>query len=214
MKRFKTNWVKHLLAGACVLVMSQHAAWAASSQELLENFIKNRPFAEGRFSQVVLSKTGTPKQKGNGEFAFSRPGKFRWEIVKPYPQLIVADGANFVSYDPDLQQATKKQIGNALEATPAALLFGSQDLNKLFEFKDDGNKDGKQWLLARSKNKETLFDFIRIGFKDNLPSSLEIHDALGQVTQLEFSNWNFETKRPASYYNFTPPAGVDVIQAQ
>lgn len=189
-------------------------AWAADAQDALERFVKTRQFAEGRFTQTVVSRSGAVKQKGSGEFSFSRPGKFRWEIIKPYPQLILADGKTVVSYDPDMQHATQKPMGNALDSTPAALLFGSADLNRLFILKDEGSKNGKLWLLARPKDKETLFDFVRIGFSGDVPSNLEIHDALGQVTQLEFSGWDFDTKRPAGFFTFKPPAGVDLIQTQ
>lgn len=105
-------------------------------------------------------------------------------------------------------------MGNALDATPAALLFGGQDLNKLFILKEEGSKEGKVWLSARPKNKETLFDSVRIAFKDNVPCNLDIYDALGQVTQLELTHWNFDTKRPASFYTFKAPEGVELIQMQ
>lgn len=207
------NFLRKLfLALPAVLLCS--TAWASTAQEALESFVKSRQFAEGRFSQVVVSNSGSIKQKGSGEFSFSRPGKFRWEIIKPYPQLILADGSNVVSYDPDMQHATRKPMGNALDSTPAALLFGSADLNKLFTLKDEGSKDGKLWLTARPKDKETLFDFVRLGFNGGVPTNLEIHDALGQVTKLEFSSWNFDSKRPASFYTFKVPQGVDLIQTQ
>ena len=213
---FFSNPLTHCVRLALVLVTAViwPNAWAASAQEVLEQFAKNHPFAEGRFNQVVLSNTGAVKQKGSGEFSFARPGKFRWEIFKPYPQLILADGKQVVSYDPDLQQATQKPMGNALDATPAALLFGGQDLNKLFILKEEGSKEGKVWLSARPKNKETLFDSVRIAFKDNVPCNLDIYDALGQVTQLELTHWNFDTKRPASFYTFKAPEGVELIQMQ
>ncbi len=45
------------------------SAWA-SAQEALNNFVKNRGFAEGQFSQVVISPSGAVKQRGTGEFSF------------------------------------------------------------------------------------------------------------------------------------------------
>ena len=186
----------------------------ASAQEQLAQFVKNRSFAEGQFTQVVISASGAVKQRGTGEFSFSRPGKFRWEVIKPYPLLLVSNGQTVTSYDEDMQHATQKPIGNAMDSTPVALLFGSKQVEKLFVLKDEGLKDGKQWLNVRPKDKETLFDFVRMGWKDGLPVELEIHDSLGQITKLELSNWNFEKARPANYYEFKAPAGVDLIQTQ
>lgn len=186
----------------------------ASAQEALNHFVKSRGFAEGQFSQVVISPSGAVKQRGSGEFTFSRPGKFRWEIKSPYPLLLLSNGNTVVSFDEDMGHATQKPIGNAMDSTPVALLFGNKDVDKLFDLKDEGTKDGKEWLVIRPKQKDSLFDYARIGWKEGLPVNLEIHDALGQVTQLELSNWDFAKQRPASYFDFKAPAGVDLIKAQ
>ena len=199
---------------AFLVVAGAHSAAWASAQDALNNFVKNRSFAEGQFSQVVVSPSGAVKQKGTGEFTFSRPGRFRWEIKKPYPLLLLSNGSTVVSYDEDMGHATQKPIGNAIDSTPVALLFGSKDVDKLFNLKDEGMKDGKEWLLIKPKDKDNLFDYARIGWKDGLPVSLEIHDALGQVTQLELTNWDFSKQRPASYFDFKAPAGVDLIRTQ
>ncbi|WP_334119490.1 outer membrane lipoprotein chaperone LolA [Limnobacter sp.] len=210
--RIQQFFARTLLALAMVAGASS-AAWA-SAQDALNNFVKNRGFAEGQFSQVVISPSGAVKQKGTGEFTFSRPGRFRWEIKKPYPLLLLSNGTTVVSYDEDMGHATQKPIGNAIDSTPVALLFGSKDVDKLFDLKDEGMKDGKEWLIIKPKDKDNLFDYARIGWKDGLPVSLEIHDALGQVTQLELTNWDFSKQRPASYFDFKAPAGVDLIRTQ
>ncbi|MCQ8896057.1 outer membrane lipoprotein chaperone LolA [Limnobacter humi] len=193
---------------------SHGLALASSAEDLLHSFAKTRQFAEGQFTQVVVAPSGQIKQKGSGEFAFSRPGKFRWEIKKPYPQLIVADGKLVTNYDPDMQHATQKPMGNAMDSTPAALLFGSADLNKLFVIKEEGTKDGKQWLSAKPRDKENLFDTVRIGFENGLPVHLDIVDALGQTTKLDLTQWKFDARRPAAYFEFKTPPGVDLIQTQ
>lgn len=196
-----------------VMAGTSATAWA-SAGEALTSFVKTRGFAEGRFSQVVVSPTGAVKQRGTGEFSFSRPGKFRWEIKKPYPLLLLSNGNVVVSFDEDMGHATQKPIGNAMDSTPVALLFGSKDVDKLFNLKDEGSKGGKQWLIVKPKDKDNLFDFARIGWKDGLPVNLEIHDALGQVTQLELTNWRFDKPLPASFFEFKAPAGVDLIRTQ
>ena len=44
--------------------------------------------------------------------SLAAPRLFRWEYVKPYPQLIVADGKTVWVYEPDLQQATVRDQGS------------------------------------------------------------------------------------------------------
>ena len=47
-----------------------------------------------------------------------RIGKLRWEIQKPYPQLMVGDGERFWIYDQELAQVTVKKMGQAIGSTP------------------------------------------------------------------------------------------------
>lgn len=209
--------IRHLISRITIVMAfacgASSGAWA-SAQDALNDFVKNRAFAEGQFSQVVISPSGAVKQRGTGEFTFSRPGKFRWEIKKPYPLLLLSNGTSVVSYDEDMGHATQKPIGNAMDSTPVALLFGSKNVDKLFDLQDEGVKDGKEWLVIKPKDKDNLFDYARIGWKNGLPVSLEIHDALGQVTQLELTNWDFSKQRPAAYFDFKAPSGVDLIRTQ
>jgi outer membrane lipoprotein carrier protein len=196
------------------LMSSGMSSARASAQEALSSFIKNRAYAEGQFSQVIISSSGSVKQRGFGQFAFSRPGKFRWEIIKPYPLLLLSNGTSVVSYDEDMGHAIQKPIGDAIDSTPVALLFGNKNIEKLFNMSEQGVKDGKEWLTIEPKSKDKLFDYARIGWKDGLPVILEIHDALGQVTQLELSHWRFDKPKTASFFEFEPPAGIDLIQTQ
>lgn len=198
-----------VLAAFCAM---SALSWSGGQAEL-DAFSKTRQFAEGQFEQTVMAPNGKVKQSGTGRFAFSRPGKFLWEIEKPYPQLIVADGKSVVTFDKDLAQASTRPLGQSIDSSPAALLFGSQSLDKLFDIQDKGNQNGKQWLAAKPRNSETLFETILIGMQDGLPVELEIKDAMGQVTKLKLKNWRFDRKRPDDYFKFELPAGVDLIQA-
>ncbi|HEX4916689.1 MAG TPA: outer membrane lipoprotein chaperone LolA [Limnobacter sp.] len=186
----------------------------ASAQDMLNAFVEARQFADGEFTQVVVSSNGAVKQRSAGEFSFSRPGKFRWEITKPYPLLVMSNGQTVVSYDADMQHATKKPLGNAMDSTPVALLFGNKNVDKLFVLQNEGNKDGMEWLKVTPKDKETLFDYVRMGWQNGLPVALEIHDSLGQVTKLTLKNWQFKQARPSGFYEFKPPAGVDLIETR
>lgn len=186
----------------------------ANSLDELKAFSKDKQFAEGQFEQEVVSNSGKVKEKGKGVFAFSRPGKFMWNIQKPYPQLILADGKNVVSYDKDLAQASIRPLGKAIDSSPAALLFGNKAIDTLFNITDQGTEDGKSWLLAKPKGNETLFESIRIAMQNGLPVEVRINDAMGQTTRLKLTDWKFDKRKPDAFFEFTPPPGVDVIQAK
>ena len=50
-----------------------------------------------------------------------------------------------------------RTLGGALGASPAAILFGSNDLDKNFTLRDAGVKAGIDWLELTPKAKDTQF---------------------------------------------------------
>lgn len=185
---------------------------SATALDDLQSFATQTKTAKGTFTQRTASRTQKGGQIVSGDFIFARPGKFRWSYTKPYEQVLVADGEKLSIYDKDLNQVTVRKLGDALGSTPAAILFGSNDLANNFTLKDAGTRDGIAWLDATPKGKDTTFETIRIGFRNGELAAMELKDALGQVTLLEFANVERNPKVDASTFAFTPPKGADVLQ--
>ena len=184
----------------------------ANAIDDLHAFVTQTRSAKGDFTQRVVSRNQKASQPTSGDFVFARPGRFRWTYSKPYEQVLVADGDKLSIYDKDLNQVTVRKLGDALGSTPAAILFGSSDLDKNFEMKDAGVRDGIAWLEAKPKTKDTTFEKISIGFRNGELAAMELRDALGQVTMLTFSDVVRNPKVDASTFTFTPPKGADVLQ--
>ena len=184
----------------------------AGALEQLKAFSASTQNAKGEFSQRVVSRGSKVSPMSDGDFAFSKPGKFRWQIRQPYEQLIISDGQKLFMYDKDLSQVTVRPLTEAVSATPAALLFGQGDVEKLFTLKALPSRDGLDWLEAIPKSKDSTFLKFGIGFKDGLPEAMELHDALGQVTLLTFAKWVKNNLGPSELFKFTPPPGTDVIE--
>jgi outer membrane lipoprotein carrier protein len=183
----------------------------AGGVDALKNFINDTRTAKASFTQTVTDQNGKARQKSEGTLAFSRPGKFRWVYQKPYEQLIVGDGSKLWIYDADLEQVTVRKLGEALGSSPAALLAGSNDIEKHFTLKDAGVSEGLEWLEARPRDKESTFEAVRMGFSGNTLSAMELKDAFGQTTLLKFSGMEKNPAVNANEFKFTPPKGVDVI---
>jgi outer membrane lipoprotein carrier protein len=147
-----------------------------------------------------------------GTFQFARPGKFIWTYQKPYEQLLQADGDKLYIYDKELNQVTTRKLGDALGSSPAAILFGSNDLEKNFTLKDAGSRDGLEWLQAVPKAKDTTFDSIGIGMRDGMPAAMELRDSFGQVSLLSFTRFEKNPPLPANAFRFVLPKGADVLQ--
>ena len=129
----------------------------ADASGKLKNFIANTHTAQANFTQEVLDKNGKRIQSASGIMQFSRPGKFRWTYQKPYEQVIVGDGAKFWLYDVDLNQVTVKKLDAALGSSPAALLAGSNEIERDFALKNveceqhpAGSSPPPRWRAARA----------------------------------------------------------------
>ncbi|MDB5853213.1 MAG: lolA [Herminiimonas sp.] len=147
-----------------------------------------------------------------GTFQFARPGKFIWTYQKPYEQVLQADGDKLYIYDKELNQVTTRKLGNALGSSPAAILFGSNDLEKNFTLKDAGSRDGLEWLQAVPKAKDTTFDSIGIGMRDGMPAAMELRDSFGQMSLLSFVRFEKNPPLPANAFKFVLPKGADVLE--
>lgn len=198
-----------LLAG--LLGLPGVAVAVDSAQIQLQSFVEKVKSATGQFRQEQAATDGT-KRVQNGTFAFQRPGKFRWQVLKPYAQLIVSDGQHVYQYDPDLEQVTERKAGQAIGASPAALLFGSGSLDEAFNLQLQPDRDGLQWLRAVPKTPDAGFVHADIGFTDGLPRRLELLDAFGQTSRIQFSDLKANPAIPAGQFQFTVPKGADLVK--
>lgn len=194
-----------------VLGLVLGAAAHAGAIDSLRSFVREVQTVRAQFSQVVLDRNGQPRQKASGVMQFSRPGKFRWSYDKPYEQLIVGDGAKLWVYDKDLEQVTVKPLGEALGSSPAALLAGSNDIERFFTLSEVGRRDGLDWLDAVPKSRETTFERIRMGFAGGSLRVMELEDGLGNHTVIRFEHLERNPRLDPQLFRFTPPKGVDVI---
>lgn len=200
-----------LFRAACAaLGLSLSAAALAGGVDQLHAFLDGTKSARGAFSQAVVAKSGRKPQQSAGIFALARPGKFRWSYELPYKQLLVSDGTTLWSWDPELRQAVVKKVGSALGASPAALLAGG-DLAKHFVLADDGAADGLEFVAATPRQADASFARVRIGLRDKLPASMEIHDNFGQVTLLTFTQFERNPALDGGLFRFVPPKGADVV---
>lgn len=201
--------MKHLAPVLAVLLLPQAAL--ADSIEELKSLLRETLTARARFAQIVLDKDLKVLQQSAGNMAFARPGRFRWEYEKPYQQLIVGDGSRLWIYDRDLNQVTVRRLDGALGSSPAALLAGSNEIERGYTLSKAGNEQGLEWLEAVPKARDTVFESIRLGFSKSGLEAMELRDQFGQVTVIKFSAMQRNVELAPELFRFSPPAGADVI---
>jgi outer membrane lipoprotein carrier protein len=183
----------------------------AAAIDKLNRFLETTRTFSADFAQIVVAKNGRRPQQAAGTMLIARPGKFRWQIEKPYLQLLVGDGARVWMYDPDLKQATVKTMDAALGGTPAALLVGTDTLEKNFDLSEIGEREGLEWLEARPRSPDGGFEKLELGFSGEDLKAMELYDNFGQTTSIVFSRPRRNPDLPAVSFTFAPPPGVDVI---
>ncbi|HEX7686049.1 MAG TPA: outer membrane lipoprotein chaperone LolA [Burkholderiaceae bacterium] len=206
MMTLSTTFRAALFAAAATL--AAHAQ--ASATDDLREFVKTVKTGRATFSQTVTSPQGKKKQS-RGSFEFERPNRFRFVYEKPYAQTVVGDGTRVWLYDPDLNQASSRKMGEALGATPAALLV-STDIEHEFTLAEEPAKDGLQWVQATPKQADGTIRWLRLGFKEHALAQLEIADSFGQDSLLVFDGFQPNVPVPAADFTFTPPKGADVVE--
>ena len=119
------------LAFASAAALALPLAARADAVDTLRSFVRDVKSGHAAFTQTVTSPDGAKKKTSSGTFDFARPNRFRFVYAKPFEQTIVGDGEKVWIYDADLNQVSSRKLGQALGATPAALLAGGSHRARL-----------------------------------------------------------------------------------
>ncbi len=199
---------------AVALACSGAAADArAGARDDLKAFTTGLRGLDGQFSQQVFDARGKLKETSSGRVALSAPRLFRWEYTRPHPQLIVADGAKVWVYEPDLEQATVREQGAEEQNSPLTALINPALLERQYDLSEEAApRDGMQWLsLSPKRETEASFQHAALGFAAGGLSRMEVVDAVGQRTVIDFSGWKKNPSFAAGTFRYVPGADVDVI---
>lgn len=194
-----------------VLLWVLAASAGAAGLDTLKSYLKETTSGTANFTQIVYDRSMRKLQETSGTMQFARPGRIRWAYEKPYEQLIVGDGDKLWIYDKDLNQVTVKAMTQALGGSPAALLAGSNDIEKEFRLSSAGAQEGLDWLEAIPRSTDSTFQKIRMGFGRNGLEAMDLTDSFGQTTVVRFNAIVRNPKHAPDLFRFTPPKGVDVI---
>lgn len=209
--------IRLLVFAGVIVGMSMGAvtpALADTAREQLRTFVAQVQSASGDFSQYTVRPQGQTKPAQRGKFLFMRPGRFKWDVIKPYAQQIVSNGREIYQFDPDLNQVTVRKVDQAIGASPAAILFGSGSLEQSFEVMALPDRESFVWLRAKPKQADAGFVHVDLGFRDGIPHRIILLDAFGQTTHVELSALMRNPGLSTSNFDFIPPQGADVVRMQ
>jgi len=204
-----------------MLCLVTPSALQADSTQQLWTLLSTIHTFQATFTQTSSSPTGHQLQSSSGLLSVGGDAKFVIETYTPYPQTLVSDGGDFWSYDPGLEQVVVTRLSLNINKVPI-LLFGSQDKSLLdayhvtaFETEDLKNDLLKQDVLKsyvlEPKASDSLFELLTLSFREDIPVSISLIDALEQKTHLQLSKILINQDLDPGIFKFTPPPGIDVI---
>jgi outer membrane lipoprotein carrier protein len=164
------------------------------------------------FKQTV-TRVGAPPKVRTGTVYFEKPGRVRFDFSDPQPETIVSDGKLLYDYDPGLNQVMETPLKSAIKTqAAAAFLLGVGDVQRDFKAMRMATpaNDSLTYLLMTPKRGG---EDINVGLDLHTMNimSLRLEDALGNITELQFSDIEANVQIEASRFDFRAPDGADVI---
>ncbi len=197
-----------------VLYVSLYAFYAHAAEEAndpLQDFLNDFDSLEATFTQSLINENGEELEKTDGILYLKQPGKFHWSYENPYTQKIISNGDVLWVFDEDLEQLTIREMGDAIEQTPAGIILGNNEISKHFIQVNMGIIEGFDWIELTPLNLEAQYKNIRLGFEKSRLGMMIIVDNLGQTTRIDFSDIKKNTELSSTLFEFETPDNVDVI---
>ncbi len=164
------------------------------------------------FKQTV-TRVGAPPKVRTGTVYFEKPGRVRFDFSDPQPETIVSDGKLLYDYDPGLNQVMETPLKSAIKTqAAAAFLLGVGNVQRDFKAARMATpaNDGLTYLLMTPKRGG---EDIVVGLDPHTMNimSLRLADALGNITEFQFSGIETNVPIEATRFDFRAPDGADVI---
>ena len=200
--------------GALVLFGAVRSA-ADGDSETLAVLLDSMVSFQADFEQVVTGQFGEVLQTATGTMHLERPGRLRWQLDEPYPQLVVSDGEFVWVYDPDLEQVTVQPFEETVQGTPMMFLTDTTTLARNFRVRTESaaeESDQRFALSPRDSESTSLFRQMTLTFSaPGRLTGLDIVDDLDQQTAVVFRHGQVNPVLESKLFEFEVPAGVDVI---
>ncbi len=199
--------MKHFFKKFVSLFFLFTSAIASEPSDELIQLLNNIHTMQANFNQTVSDTKGKILNRSQGQMSLQRPGKFRWDVLRPNRQLIITDGRKLWVYDVDLEQVTVRHFSHEAGEAPALLL--SDTNTKLAE--DFNVRAVNHTFILTPKDKSSMFESIKLGFVNQQIRDMQLQDHLGHVTSIQFNHVIINTSLSPTLFNFKAPAKVDVI---
>ncbi len=185
----------------CFMPLMAWAELPEGLQQGLEQLASTDGF-RCNFRQKLTFQEGD-EQVFEGTLTVARPGRFRWEYLKPYKQLYISNGDGIWLYEPDLMQAQWLSGLDTVDPVVMRLLNGNVKAEEITLLGTPGEKFTYHIRIGNGQD-------IWLHLSDGMPAWIESRDALGNRNRMTLTHIMKSTP-DESLFHFDVPQGVDVI---
>lgn len=171
-----------------------------------------------RFEQTTrpaqLGGAGGEAVTSRGQVVVAKPARMRWTYESPEPSLVVSDGKTLWIYDPAFREAQRLPVDQGfLSGAAVQFLLGRGDMRREFAISLVGDCGADRVELELLPREPASYEKLRVvaSPKTGDLAQTAVHDLLGNVTVVSFSDLAFNRDPPASTFRFEPPEGVTVV---
>ena len=151
----------------------------------------------GQFTQEIISPEGEVLEQSNGNFALLRPHFFRWEILAPDSQLLLANSDQLTQIDWDLEVVVERPIVETASSPLQWLLASRATLDAAFDISLSGDA-----AVLIPMDPQSPYGRLDIAQMAETVWRLDLEDRGGQVLRVELRE-NFD--RPPRIADFVVP---------
>jgi outer membrane lipoprotein carrier protein len=174
---------------------------------------------KGKFKQVYSDRLYERTRTSYGYLFVKKPGKMRWNYVKPEKKAFISDGKVLWVWEPEAKQAFRNPLDASTLSTGVTFLLGSGDLSEEFDIRYAGPQDKLQranQIVLRLDPKQPTAQYDHLLFvlrpEDHVVTESMVVSR-HSTNHLIYSQLKFNTRLGDRRFRFDPPADTRVIDS-
>ena len=170
---------------------------------------------EAQFTQRFTPKGFRNSQVESGSVMFGSLPMMRWTYARPEAKVFVFDGQKSWFYVPAEKQVTISELDDQKRSELPFLMIGDPAARERHFVMREAASGGAIVVSLQPRSTTAMIRNITLTVAANthLIQRVEYTDREGNRTTFDFSGYQRRAASPDTFH-FTPPAGVEVVQAQ
>ncbi|MBI5644438.1 MAG: outer membrane lipoprotein chaperone LolA [Deltaproteobacteria bacterium] len=202
------------LVVAVILLSDAEAGDIGGIVSRLQEKYGNISSIEADFTQEAYSRATKKAQTSEGKVYFKKPGKMRWQYLKPVNDEIVSNGKTIWIYQPDLGQVLERPFEGTASNLATDFLSGVGNLKKNFDITLQSETGAAYRLSLVPKEPQQNIRKVSIEADKStfIIKKTVVEDNFGNETRVGLKNIKIDAPLKDSLFEFVPPKGAAVIK--